>query len=59
MRNKYHGNPFMVIAIIVALFGTASLMYTNWGTEGTRSVVAVFMMFWNVSVGYFIREGCV
>ena len=58
-QNKYQNSPFMTVAVLVAFFSCGALAYTNWGTEMTRSILAVFTMFWCVSVGYFIRDGVV
>lgn len=56
-KNKYQDNPLMTVAVLIALFGVGALAYTNWGTEMTRSMLAVVMVFWCVSLGYMIRDG--
>lgn len=58
-ENKYQQSPFMTIAVLILFFGAGSLAYTTWGTEITRSMMAVGVMFWGVGVGYFIRDGVV
>jgi hypothetical protein len=39
-------NPIVIIAILIMFFGNCAMVYTGWGTEATRSLLAVFNMFW-------------